>query len=122
MAGETEPVLVLNRVFRGDLGAAQLWFDQAVLDKYRAANGFRVIRTNTAGRVRSPNWSLDFGIAGDADALIHVAAKDLGERLPETEREHWSQHVNGAPLSRNFLLMRIGGGACIDDGELRDWT
>ena len=55
------------RVFGGDLGLAQVWFDQRVLDRYRAEPGTRVMRTNTVGRVRSASgWSLDCGIADDA--------------------------------------------------------
>lgn len=105
----------------GDPGLAQLWFDQRVLDRYRAAEGFRVIRTDSAGRVRSPaGWSLDFGIAAD-DQLIHLAAVDLGQRLPQPERQHWIAHLITPPVSRNFLIMRLGAGSCMDDGEVRDW-
>ena len=117
---DAERILVFSKVLHGDLGAAQLWFDQHVLDKYRGLSGYRVIRTDSAGRVRSPAWSVDFGIAG-GDTLIHLPAKDVAERLPEAERDHWRDHVQALPLSRNFLMMRIGGGACIDDGEVRNW-
>src|ERR687886_2306725 len=80
------------RVLGGDLGAAQLWFDQRVLDRYRAQPGWRVMRTNTVGRVRSPDgWSLDFGIA-DGDRLVHASASDLGQRLPATQPRHLAQH------------------------------
>jgi len=110
------------RVLNGDLGTAQLWFDQRVLDRYRAQAGFRVIRTNTVGRVRSPaGWALDFGIADD-DRLIHAAAADLAQRLPPPERQHWVSHLITPSLSRNFLTMRLGAGSCIDDGEVRDWS
>ena len=98
-----------------------MWFEQQVLDKYRGQNGARVIRTNTAGRVRAQSWSLDFGISDD-DRLIHASAADLSQRLPEAEREHWSQHAASLPASRTFLLMRFAGGGCIDDGDIRDWT
>ena len=109
------------KVFGGDLGAAQVWFDQAVLDKYRAQTDFRVIRTNTAGRVRSPaGWALDFGIADD-DRLIHASAGDLAQRLPPPERQHWVSHVVTLPFSRNFLTMRLVAVSCIDDGEVRSW-
>src|SRR5215831_12619551 len=109
------------RVLGGDLGAAQVWFDQRVLDRYRELAGWRVMRTNTVGRVRSPEgWSLDFGIAGE-DRLLHTSAKELSERLPASERQHWAQHVAVPAASRNFLTMRLAAGACIDDGELRDW-
>ena len=109
------------KVLGGDLGAAQIWFDQRVLDRYRAQAGFRVIRTNTAGRLRSPaGWALDFGIADD-DRLIHASAADLVQRLPAPERQHWINHLITPPVSRNFLTMRLGAGSCIDDGDVRDW-
>jgi hypothetical protein len=109
------------RVFGGDLGAAQLWFDQHVLDRYRAMPGWRVIRTNSVGRVRSPEgWSLDFGI-GQGEQLVHASATELSQRLPATERPHWAQHIVTPATSRNFLTMRLAPGSCIDDGELRDW-
>ena len=105
----------------GDLGAAQIWFDQRVLDRYRGQQGFRVMRTNTAGRVRSPaGWTIDFGIA-DEDQLIHASAADLAQRLPPPERQHWVEYVATLPLSRNFVTMRLGAHSCVDDGELRDW-
>src|SRR5689334_9878012 len=82
-----------GRVLGGDLGAAQLWFDQHVLDRYRDLAGWRVMRTNTVGRVRSPEgWQLDFGIAGD-DRLIHTSVIDLSQKLPAAERQHWAQHL-----------------------------
>jgi hypothetical protein len=109
------------RVLGGDLGAAQLWFEPAVLDRYRARPGWRVIRTNSAGRVRSPEgWSLDFGIAAD-DSLVHLPAADLAQRLPPDERAHWVQHLVTPAASRNFLTMRLGAGSCINDGDVRDW-
>jgi hypothetical protein len=110
------------KVFGGDLGAAQVWFDQRVLDRYRAQPGMRLIRTDTVGRLRAPaGWSLDFGIADD-DRVIHAAAADLAQRLPAAERQHWIGHLVTPPVSRNFLIMRLGAGACLDDGEVRDWS
>jgi hypothetical protein len=110
------------RVLGGDLGAAQLWFDQRVLDRYRAQPGWRVMRTNSVGRVRSPEgWSLDFGIA-DGDRLVHTSASDVLQRLPATERQHWAQHVVTPEVSRNFITMRLAPGSCIDDGDLRDFA
>lgn len=109
------------RVLGGDLGTAQVWFDQTVLDRYRGQPGWRVMRTNSAGRVRSPaGWSLDFGIA-PGDGLIHAAAADLAQRLPAPERAHWTQHLHLPATSPAFLTMRLGAGSCIDDGDLRDW-
>lgn len=111
------------RVLGGDLGAVHLWFNQRVLDRYRGRSndGWRVMRTNTVGRVRSADgWTLDFGIA-DADELIHTTASELSQRLPAAERQHWAQHVVTPAASRNFLTMRLAPGSCIDDGDLRDW-
>ena len=97
-----------------------LHFEVAVLDRYRAANGFSIIRTDTVGRVRKQGgWSLDFGIAPEEDA-IHVQAADL-LRLPEPEREHWAGHGITLPASRMFLSMRLTPGSCFDDGEVRPW-
>src|SRR5919202_121547 len=94
--------MLYQRALAGDPGLVQVWFDQRVLDRYRAQSGFRVIRTNTAGRVQAPaGWSLDFGIADD-DRLIHAAAADLAQRLPQPERQHWASHLVTPPVSRNF--------------------
>jgi hypothetical protein len=110
------------RVLGGDLGAAHLWFDRAVLDHYRAQPGWRLMRTNSVGRLRSPDgWSIDFGIA-DQDRLIHAPAADLSQRLPVAERQHWAQYLITPATSRNFVTMRLTPGSCIDDGELRDWA
>jgi hypothetical protein len=112
------------RLLGGDLGAAQLWFDQRVLDRYRAQTqpGWRVMRTNSVGRVRSPDgWSLDFGIP-EGEELIHTSLNDLAQHLPARERQHWAEHLLTPPVSRNFLTMRLAPGGCIDDGDLRDWT
>jgi hypothetical protein len=109
------------RVLGGDLAALQIWFDQRVLDRYRELSGWRVMRTNTVGRLRSPEgWSLDFGI-GEGEAVVHTSVAELSQRLPASERQHWAQHVVTPPVSRNFLMMRMAPGSCIDDGDLRDW-
>src|SRR5438128_7613359 len=93
------------RVLSGDFGAAQVWFDRRVLDRYRTQPGWRLMRTDTIGRVRSPNgWSLDFGIA-EGDQLLHASAADLTQRLPATERLHWAQHTVTPAVSRTFLTM-----------------
>ena len=116
-----QTVMLYQRVLAGNLGAVHIWFDQRVLDRYRAQTGFRVIRTDSAGRLRSPaGWSLDFGIA-DADRLIHASAEDLAQRIPPPERQHWASHVITPPASRTFVIMRLGAGSCMDDGELRSW-
>jgi hypothetical protein len=119
---EAQAVVLFLRVLGGDPGAAHLWFHAQVLDRYRTQAGWRVMRTNTVGRLRSPEgWSLDFGIAG-ADSVLHTSARELAERLPASERQHWAQHAVVPATSRNFLTMRLAAGACIDDGELRDWA
>jgi hypothetical protein len=111
---------VYGRVLAGDTGLAQVWFHQSVLDRYRAQTGVRVLRSNSAGRVRTPGgWSLDFGIA-DYDRVIHASAADLAQRLPPAERRHWLGHI-AARRERHTLVMRPGAGHCMDDGDVRDW-
>src|SRR5215471_8981290 len=113
---DPQAVALYLRVLGGDLGAAHLWFDQHVLDRYRARPGWRVMRTNSVGRVRSAdNWQLDFGIA-ENDSLIHASVTDLTQRLPVREREHWAQFLVTPDVSRNFLTMKLVPGSCIDDG------
>jgi len=115
-------VALYLRVLEGDFGATQMWFDQHVLDAYRAQAGWRVMRTNTVGRVKSPEgWSLDFGIA-EGDALVHAALVELNQRLPSAERQHWAQHLVTPAVSRAYVSMRLAPGSCFDDGELRDWA
>jgi hypothetical protein len=119
---DPQRVALYLRVLGGDLGAAQLWFDQRVLDRYRSQAGWRVMRTNTVGRVRSPDgWSLDFGIA-DGDRLVHTSAAELNQRLPQAERQHWAHHTVTPPVSTTFMTMRLAPGSCIDDGDLRDFA
>jgi len=113
--------MLYRRVLGGDAGLAQVWFTANVLDKYRGASGFRVLRTNSAGRLKSPaGWTIDFGIADD-DRLIHVSAADLAQRLPPADKQHWLAHVATLPVSGTFLVMRLGAGHCMDDGDVRDW-
>jgi hypothetical protein len=114
------------RAFGGFPGVAQVWFRAAVLDRYRGASGFVIQRTDTVGRIRCGSWRIDFGIAegslgmGDG-AVIHASVGDLTERLPESERAHWASHAWLPNASINFLLMQATKGACIDDGDTRDW-
>jgi hypothetical protein len=104
----------------GDPALVQISFDAAVLEKYRGAVGYSLIRTDTAGRVkREGGWTLDAGIAEDGS--IHASLGDLLQQLPEEEREHWAQHVVSLPLSANFLAMRLRPNSCFDDGEVRAW-
>jgi hypothetical protein len=119
---DAQSAAVALRVLNGDLGAAHLWFSADVLQRYRELQGWRVMRTNSVGRVRSPEGvTFDFGIA-DGEQLVHASAADLAQRLPANERQHWAQHALAPPASRNFLTMRLVPGSCIDDGDLRDWT
>ena len=98
-----------------------LHFAVAVLDRYRGAGGFSIIRTDTVGRVRKQGgWSLDFGISPDED-MIHVTFGQI-ITLPEGEREHFAAHACLLPASKMFLQMRMTPGSCFDDGELREWT
>jgi hypothetical protein len=119
---DPQRVALYLRVLGGDLGVAQVWFDQHVLDRYRGLAGWRVMRTNTVGRLKSPDaWSLDFGIA-PGDGIVHTSLVDLDQRLPIAERQHWAQHLVTPAVSRTFLTMRLAPGSCIDDGDLRDWA
>ena len=114
-------VLYRRALANGDPGLVQLSFEQAVLDRYRADASYRVMRTNTAGRVaKAGGWSIDFGI-GEGDTLIHLSWQALIERLPEPERDHWSGYASGPGLSHNFVRMQLSPGSCFDDGDLRTW-
>jgi hypothetical protein len=116
-----QQVALYRRVLGGATNLAQLWFDAAVLDKYRQSDAFKVIRTNTVGRLRGPQWTLDFGIAGQGDRYIHLSVGDASSRIPAAEREHWASHAVALPASGNSLLMQLTRGACIDDGDVRTW-
>lgn len=114
-------VLCRRALSNADPALLQVTFDQAVLDKYRQAAGFSVIRTNTAGRVsKEGGWSLDFGI-GEGDRMIHASWTALTTGLPEAEREHWAAHADAPAMSDNFLRMQLAPVSCFDDGELRAW-
>ena len=113
--------LLFRRLLGGTPALAQLWFRAAVLQKYREGGAYKLIRTNSVGRLRGPHWSIDFGIAGDGDGLIHVSAAEAAERIPEVERDHWVAHVAALPVSPNYLVMQATRGACVDDGDVRAW-
>jgi hypothetical protein len=99
----------------------QLSFNATVLDKYRGAPGFELIRTDTVGRIsRQGGWTLDVGISPD-EGYVHASLRDVLTGLPEEEREHWAPHLVTLPLSRTFLQMRLSPGSCIGDGDVRDW-
>lgn len=113
-------VLMRRAIAANDAASLPVAVDAAVLDRYRGAGGYSLIRTNTVGRVRKQGgWSLDVGIAPD-EATLQVCFGDFA-RLPAEEREHWAAHATALPVSANFLQMRIAAGACIDDGEVRPW-
>lgn len=112
--------LLHRRILADTPGIAQLWFSATVLDRYLQGSGFKVMRTNTVGRLRGPQWTLDFGIVGEGDALIHLCATDAGH-IPPADRDHWAAHVAALPLSANYVLMQLSRGACIDDGDVRAW-
>jgi hypothetical protein len=113
--------VVVRRSLAGeDPSKLPLHFEVAVLDRYRGAAGFSLIRTDTVGRVKKEGgWALDFGIAPD-EALVHACVADL-LALPEDERTHWSSFATALPSSKMFLQMRLAPGACYDDGEVRAW-
>ncbi|MEX1253217.1 MAG: hypothetical protein WEE64_02635 [Dehalococcoidia bacterium] len=125
MADDANPYVALlyRRAFAAqDPALVQVSFDVAVLDRYRGQSNYSLIRTNSAGRLkREGAWAIDFGISED-DRTIHAGLQELFHALPEPEREHWALHVATLPMSRNFLQMRLSAGACIDDGEVRDWA
>lgn len=101
-----------------DFGAVPICFDIRVLERYREA-GLTLIRTRSAGRVQGQGWRIDFGIVDDA-GLIHAAAEDVFQ-LPSAEREHWAAHVVVPALNARFLKMRLGLGACVDEGDILTW-
>ena len=102
-----------------DATLAQILLRVEVLEKYLDQRGVSVTRTETVGRIKGASWSMDFGIA-PGEKTIHVTLRDLGNKLPESEHEHWLAHADAAPFSENFLKMQ-GSHACIDDGGLRGW-
>jgi hypothetical protein len=113
--------LLYRRAFASqDALPAQLGFDAAVLDKYRGAAGYSLIRTDTVGRLkREGGWSIDVGIG--EGRTIHAAIGDIIHKLPDAEREHWAQHAVSLPMSKMYLQMRLSPGSCFDDGEVRPW-
>ena len=71
-----------------DAGQLQLFFSADVLHRYREDDGYKIIRTDTSGRItRQGVWNLDFGIS-DKDRLIHVPFARFTSQVPESEREH----------------------------------
>jgi hypothetical protein len=114
-------VTLRRSLANSDVSNLPLHFDAAVMDRYRQASGFSIIRTNTVGRIKKEGgWSLDFGIAGEGDSLVHACIGDL-QRLPAEDREHWASFATSLPASAMYLQMRMAPGSCFDDGEIRPW-
>lgn len=109
-------------VFQGEqISKLQVFFLSGVLDKYRNNDGYKIIRTDTTGRLNKVGgWSLDFGISGKDDCFIHTAVENLVHRVSKTEHEHWLSFLVSLPVSENYLkcLLRPG---CWEDGPIRKW-
>jgi hypothetical protein len=112
--------LVKRVLDTGKYELMQLWFDSAVLQKYREDPDSRILRSDSAGRLRgSGGWMINFGISPD-DAYIHLPiATAMG--IAEREREHWLSHLASPPVGHNFLRMTLNPNACIGDGDSREW-
>lgn len=100
---------------------AQLFFSSSVLNKYRLEDGYRIIRTDTSGRLsKQGGMSVDFGITGETDEYIHIPAHAWVYKVPQAEQEHWLNHLLSLPMSENYLRGMVRPG-CIDDGPIRNW-
>ena len=115
--------VVYRRAFTSDdASLVQLFFDAAVINRYRGDSAYQVIRTDTAGRVRKQGgWAIDVGISSDGKT-VHASWRDVAHVLPAAEREHWADHAVAPPLSENFLRMQLAPGSCFDDGDVRSWA
>jgi hypothetical protein len=111
-----------TEVARGEkLEKVQLFFSADVLDKYRGSNDYKIIRTDTSGRLSRPGgWSVDFGISAEGDAIVHIPVESLVHRIPDVEKDHWLAHMISLPVSANFVKGLIRPG-CLDDGNIRPW-
>lgn len=121
MTVEASPYRLLlgTRLLKGEHALAQVRFEAGVLQKYRES-GFKIYRTDSAGKLQQPGgWYIDFGIV-PGDAVIHTSLTNLG-KLPESERAHWQQHIAWPDLNDRFLKMQLAGGQCEYDGEIRNW-
>ena len=113
-------VLLRRALAAENLATLPVHFEISVLDRYRGAAGFSLIRSNTVGRVKKEGaWALDFGIAPGEDSIQAFAGDLL--HLPPDEREHWAAAAVTLPSSKVVLQMRLAPGSCIDDGEIRKW-
>lgn len=109
-------------ILRGEVSdKVQLFFLADVLNHYREQAHYSIIRTDTSGRLsKQGGWSIDFGISGERDEIIHTSLEIIMTRLPSSEHEHWLSALINLPLSANFIkgLVRPG---CLDDGQMRKW-
>ena len=115
---ELEYVYYLQAFSTKDHTLIPIAIDAKVLEEY-AGHGAKLYRTKTSGQVRTAEWRLDFGILDD-EGVICVTLGDLF-RLPKEERERLAEHVVSPPLNARFLKLKMGGGACTDEGEVETW-
>lgn len=115
---ELEYVYFLQAFATRDHTLIPVAIDGKVLETY-ASEGATLYRTKTSGQVKTAEWRLDFGIL-DEEGLINVTLGDVF-KLPKKERERLAAHVVGQPLNARFLKLRMGGGACTDEGEIESW-
>lgn len=112
---------VARAVTSGDASALPIHFSATVVHRY-IERGAKILRTDTVGRLLQPGQAvIDFGIVED-DTTIHLRFGDIGALIPESEREHWLDHLVAPTASRPYLQMTLQPGAYHDDGELREWT
>jgi hypothetical protein len=112
--------LIRRALETGKTDLVQVWFQSSVLDRYREDPDSRILRSDSAGRLRAPGgWMINFGIS-PGDALIHMPVATAAI-IPEGHREHWLSHVVGLPVGVNFVRMTLSPNACIGDGESRPW-
>lgn len=112
---------VARAVNSGDASALPIHFSSIVLNRY-IERGAKILRTNTVGRLLQPGKAvIDFGIVED-DAVIHLRFGDIAALIPESELDHWLDHLVPPTASRPYLQMTLQSGACHDDGDLREWT
>ena len=113
-------ILVRRALLATDSGNLPLYFEATVVQRYRDAAGFSLLRTNSVGRVhKEGGWSIDCGIA-PGEEILHVSFGAFAG-LPEAEREHWASFAIALPSSKMFLQMRLAPSACYDDGQVRAW-
>ena len=112
---------VARAVNSGDASALPIHFTAAVLSRY-IDSGAKILRTNPVGRLLQPGKAvIDFGIVED-DTVIHLRFGDIATLIPESERDHWLDHLVAPAASRPYLQMTLQPGACHDDGDLREWV